>query len=258
MKNWKYLQLIIVLSIVLSSCSNTIDVNSLKEGDKLGTMLIDSIKIEKGMKLYLHPTTIEGKVHISEDSHKTSVKMSEILGNVTLEWLGSTQDLTTFDKIELNQSEQLKIHINPDFYKRKNNIDVLKSEYQDSISTSISFDNIILVWDSKKFELSGDIKKIHNINGNELTKPVERNLKQYLRRNENSIRFMIKQIQFVNKIGGLEYTNNIKDFKLYKEFPEFKELTDRILGYGYGIEQAEGEYYLFIGKAHNYVDGEVE
>jgi hypothetical protein len=258
MKNWKYLQLIIVLTIILSSCSNTTDVNSLKKGDMLGTMQIDSINLEKGMKLYLSPTTLDGTIHISEDSHKTYLSIADILGEKTLEYLGSTQNLVNFDKIQLNQSEQLKILINPDFYRRKNNIDVFKPEYQDSLTASISFTNIMLVWDTKKFELSGDINEIITLNGNQPGQPVERNLKQYIRRNENAIRFMIRQIQFVHNIGGLEFTNDIKEFKLYKEFPEFKKLVDRVLGYGYGIEQAEGEYYLYIGKPHNYVDGEVK
>lgn len=54
------------------------------------------------------------------------------------------------------------------------------------------------------------------------------------------------------------FTNNIKEHVLYKKTDQVRALVDKLLGMGYGIEQAEGRYYLYIGEPNNYIDGETE
>lgn len=59
------------------------------------------------------------------------------------------------------------------------------------------------------------------------------------------------------QIGGL-YTADITQFHHYKDNSEFREYVDMLFALGYGIEQAEGYYYLYVGEPKNYADGEVQ
>ena len=58
--------------------------------------------------------------------------------------------------------------------------------------------------------------------------------------------------------NGLFYTNDIRDFHFYQANNEFRSFVDDILANGYGIEQAEGAYYLFEEEPVNYTDREME
>ena len=57
--------------------------------------------------------------------------------------------------------------------------------------------------------------------------------------------------------GGF-YTADPKESEFYRDILEFKEYVDKVLGMGYGITQAEGMYYLYMGEEPHYTDGEVE
>ncbi len=59
------------------------------------------------------------------------------------------------------------------------------------------------------------------------------------------------------QIGGY-YTDDITQFHHYENNSEFKEYVDMLIALGYGIEQAEGFYYLYVGEPKNYLDGEGE
>jgi hypothetical protein len=56
---------------------------------------------------------------------------------------------------------------------------------------------------------------------------------------------------------GLFFPNDITEFQMYKKNEAFRNFVDEILNYGFGIEQAEGMYYLYVGEPANYQDGEV-
>ncbi len=60
-----------------------------------------------------------------------------------------------------------------------------------------------------------------------------------------------------DKIGGF-YTADITQFHHYQDDSEFRKYVDMLFALGYGIEQAEGHYYLYVGEPKNYVDGEGE
>jgi hypothetical protein len=64
----------------------------------------------------------------------------------------------------------------------------------------------------------------------------------------------LKAQNYVQKT--LFFPKNIKDFEFYKKNKDFALYVDQLLTMGYGIEQAEGEYYLYIGQANDYKDGE--
>lgn len=56
--------------------------------------------------------------------------------------------------------------------------------------------------------------------------------------------------------GGLFYSDDIRDFQLYQDNQDFRLFVDEIFAQGYGIEQAEGHYYLYIDDPASYQDGE--
>lgn len=67
---------------------------------------------------------------------------------------------------------------------------------------------------------------------------------------------------FLNNIpdtySGLFFDRDITQFVYYQENKEFKEFIDMIFSIGYGVEQAEGYYYLYVGEEVGYQDGEVD
>ncbi len=52
------------------------------------------------------------------------------------------------------------------------------------------------------------------------------------------------------------YTNDITEHSLYKSNSDFRTFVDQIMAKGYGIQQAEGRYYLYAGEPEEFVDGE--
>ncbi|PWE00205.1 hypothetical protein [Marinilabilia rubra] len=58
--------------------------------------------------------------------------------------------------------------------------------------------------------------------------------------------------------NGLFYKNDIRNFIYYKTNDDFRAFVDELFAMGYGIEQAEGEYYLYVEKPAGYQDGEVD
>lgn len=63
----------------------------------------------------------------------------------------------------------------------------------------------------------------------------------------------------VNEVENANfYTNDIKEHALYKGTDQVRAFVDKLFRMGYGIEQAEGRYYLYIGEPNNYTDGETE
>ena len=71
---------------------------------------------------------------------------------------------------------------------------------------------------------------------------------------ESKLALLISKLQ-IDSLDNF-YTNDIKHFGLYKRNSEFKQFVDSLLTLGYGIEQAEGCYYLYIGEPENFIDGE--
>jgi len=57
---------------------------------------------------------------------------------------------------------------------------------------------------------------------------------------------------------GLFYKNDIRNFIYYKTNDDFRAFVDELFAMGYGVEQAEGEYYLYVEKPAGYQDGEVD
>ncbi len=58
-------------------------------------------------------------------------------------------------------------------------------------------------------------------------------------------------------LGGF-YANDITEFEHYHSNQTFREFVDHLFALGYGIEQAEGYYYLYVGEPANYKDGEAD
>lgn len=63
---------------------------------------------------------------------------------------------------------------------------------------------------------------------------------------------------FLNEPMGGFYSSDIRDFEHYHSNEAFREYVDHLFALGYGIEQAEGYYYLYVGEPVNYKDGEMD
>ncbi len=63
---------------------------------------------------------------------------------------------------------------------------------------------------------------------------------------------------FLNEPMGGFYSSDIREFEHYHSNEAFREYVDHLFALGYGIEQAEGYYYLYVGEPVNYRDGEMD
>ena len=74
---------------------------------------------------------------------------------------------------------------------------------------------------------------------------------------ERELNELLKSL--VNEVENANYyPNDIKEHALYKKTDPVRAFVDKLFRMGYGIEQAEGSYYLYISKPNNYTDGEIE
>lgn len=64
--------------------------------------------------------------------------------------------------------------------------------------------------------------------------------------------------EYLSKLHGGFYTEDIREFEHYKTNSEFREYVDKLLALGYGFEQAEGDYYLYVGEPVGYTEEGVE
>lgn len=77
---------------------------------------------------------------------------------------------------------------------------------------------------------------------NEVTKLSQEELKSSM------VDYETKLHEFLDNSPGGFYHEDIKQFELYKTNEEFKKYVDKLLVLGYGIEQGEGYYYLYVGE----------
>lgn len=60
--------------------------------------------------------------------------------------------------------------------------------------------------------------------------------------------------EYLSNLPGGFYTEDIREFEHYKNNSEFREYVDKLLTMGYGFEQAEGAYYLYVGEPTGYAE----
>lgn len=61
-----------------------------------------------------------------------------------------------------------------------------------------------------------------------------------------------KFYEYLSRFSGGFYSVDIREFEHYKNDSEFKAYVDKLLVLGYGFEQAEGNYYLYVGEPVGY------
>lgn len=63
---------------------------------------------------------------------------------------------------------------------------------------------------------------------------------------------------FPDTYTGVFYSSDITHFEYYLENKDFQKFVNMLFSIGYGIEQAEGYYYLYVGEPVGYTDGEID
>lgn len=74
---------------------------------------------------------------------------------------------------------------------------------------------------------------------------------------ENEAKYSVELYDLCENLTGF-YTNDVKESEFYKNNDEFRAYVDKVLAMGYGITQAEGMYYLYVGEEPEFNDGEMD
>lgn len=107
--------------------------------------------------------------------------------------------------------------------------------------------------------VTAKISRVLAVNGQQNPEIKEATLVRFKNSYEYILRARINKLASQEPFNdGLFFTNDITEFLMYKEDESFRNFVDNLMSYGYGIEQAEGEYYLYLGEPANYQDGEMD
>lgn len=143
--------------------------------------------------------------------------------------------------------EELRAEIKAEMEAEKKKKEELKKELEEEIRKEVEEEHKeeqnkeIKQKDSEKQEGKDKPKKITKLSDEEL-------------KNKKS-EYESKFRELLGGFSGGFYTSDIKEFDYYKNNDEFKEYVDMLYDLGYGIEQAEGDYYLYVGQPVGYKDG---
>ena len=147
------------------------------------------------------------------------------------------------DVLETVSTNEIKIQIVAD--EMDGLIKIRKESCSDGMSNTEYPYSFSLIWDEEGGSLEGCGTIIEPQNPLNKQKDLM----------ESQLSLLISKLQ-TDSLDNF-YSNDIKQFNLYKRNPQFKHFVDSLYELGYGIEQAEGCYYLYIGEPSNYSDGEV-
>jgi hypothetical protein len=246
--------------IFLMGCSSgeqVHDASELQPGKQLGELTIKEVRnSDEGFLLVFKDSLVlEGVVvnsPIGDYGIKNQVLTDKIKINENIIDLGVTEVLY------FRNYEEMPQYFDPSMYEESPNGKVLKDGHLLKVKVAG-----LQVNTGARDLVSAEVVEVMSLNGEAVTSNSSEKMKELTpEQKKNELEEELwKRIEQLSRNeapeGGLFYTNNIKNFHFYTKNPDFRLFVDDIFAQGYGIEQGEGRYYLYIGEPANYQDGEV-
>jgi hypothetical protein len=244
----------------LMACSSGEQVRNaskLQPGEQFGELTIKEVRnSEEGFLVVFKDTLVLEGVVVNSAMGDYGIKKQVLSEKIKIN--ENIIDLGLADVLYFRNYNEMPQYFDDSMYEETPNGKVLKEGH----SLKVKVAGIQINTNARDL-VSGEVVEVLLLNGEPVTaKSFEekKELTQEQKKNdlEGDLWKLIEQVSMEEAPeGGLFYSNDIKDFQLYTDNDDFRSFVDDVFAQGYGIEQAEGHYYLYIEEPANYEDGEV-
>lgn len=231
---------------------NVYNAEELSSGSSFGNFTIKSISPDEGE----FNMVLEGKTIIKDTLDRAPIDYLGIKNNLLSEKIKTGDeilDLGNFDVIYFQNSELVALYLDESMIEETPDG---KTTFSGGAPIEVVLTDIHIDLNSRDI-ITAKVSNVLAINGQqnpEIKEPMLVKLKHFF---ENQLRVRVSTLAGQEPFNdGLFVTNDITDFSMYRKNEPFRDFVDDLLSYGYGIEQAEGDYHLYVGEPTNYRDGE--
>lgn len=248
---------------VLMACStgeSVKEASQLKPGQKFNSLTISEVRnSDQGFALSFRDTVVlEGLV---QNTHLGDFGVNSNLLDQKIKVSENIIDPAVASAIYFRNPKEIGQYFADDMFKETPDGKVLAGNHQIKVkATGLEINT------NTRDLIRAEIIEVLAIDSQKPTK--ETAAKKKLTHEELQAQMGEKENELADRIGklvdsqppedGLFYTNDIRDFFYYQTNDDFRAFVDELFAMGYGVEQAEGRYYLYVDQPANYQDGEVE